>query len=617
MSNYKGGGEQHPLPLLKPYAMKTTEIKIAKGQFLREVLPEIETNTVINKTICGCGATTLELNAPRHSIIIEPNLPVILGKKAKHEFLLGVHEGVTTKHIEKYLYDNWNDGYYKIMTTPESFGKVRKAIRNVGMNLHKDFFILFDECERTTQDVGYRKTITLPINDFFRAKGKAMVSATPIIIEDPRFEKQGFKMIKIVPDYDYRQDLTLVPTNNVYTTLRKYLKELPNNETVCFFHNSTKGIDMIIEHLDIKKKSNIYCSTESRDKLIDKGYTNVFDRLNEVGEDVTLNRFNFFTSRFYSAVDIELSYKPIVIMVTEVFSAPYSLIDPTTEAIQISGRFRNGIARLIHITNYNAKAKIWKREDREKFLNEQHGIYALFHKLHRNSRIYGERFILRQAMDKVDYSEFVLPTGERNLFMYNNVFREEYIKGIYKKASRILKEYEDSKAFNVDYRHCFFATTDKDRRIIDPSISMSQIELNKLALEQVRKLMYSKNEYDKEYLSLIAKSYKVICEGIAELGFDGVAQTGYKTNAIQDAIEQSRINKKMLSTGVRRAIYKEFKENTRYTSSEINDKLWAIFNRFDIPCKKSGCSHYIGLYFHTTQDNQTQSRGWMLLSRRY
>ncbi len=551
----------HP-SLLNPYAMQTTEIQINKDQFLGDVLHQIETNTIINKTICGCGATTLELNAPRHSIIIEPNLPVILGKKAKHDFLLGVHEGVTTKHIEKYLYDNHNDGYYKIMTTPESFGKVRRAIRNVRMNLYKDFFLLFDECERTAQDIGYRKTIILPINDFFRSENKAMVSATPIIIEDPRFEEQGFQIVKIIPTYDYRKDLILVPTNNVYTTLRKYLKELPEDAIVCFFHNSTKGIGLIIEYLDIKKKSNVYCSTESRDKLLDKGYINAFDKLNEAGEDIKLNRYNFFTSRFYSAVDMELPFKPIVIMVTEVFSAPYSLIDPTTEAIQIAGRFRNGIGRMIHITNYNAKAKVCKREHREKFLNEQHDIYTVLHNHYLDSRTYGGRFILRQAIERVDYSEFALPTGDKNMFMFNNIFREDYIKSVYTKCSRIMKEFENSKAFSVDYTPCFFSTTDRDRRIIDPPKSLSQIELNRLALEQVRKLTNSHNEYDKEYLSQIARSYKIVCDGIAELGFDGISKTDYKTKSIRESTEQSKLNKRLISTGVRHEVYKAFKENT-------------------------------------------------------
>ena len=63
-----------------------------------------------------------------------------------------------------------------------------------------------------------------------------------------------------------------------------------------------------------------------------------------------LNRYNFFTSRFYSAVDIVLEEKPVVIMISQVHKTvkgktPYSLIDLETEAIQIKGRFRNDISR--------------------------------------------------------------------------------------------------------------------------------------------------------------------------------------------------------------------------------------------------------------------------------
>jgi len=597
--------------------METIDKYISKEQLLKDVLPQIPTNTIINKTICGCGATTLELNTPRHSIIIEPNLPVILGKKVKHDFILGVYEGVSTKRIERYLNDNWNDGYYKIMTTPESFGKVRKAIRNVNMNLYTDFFILFDECERTSQDIDYRKTIILPIKDFFQAENKAMVSATPLISEDPRFTEQGFQVIKVVPDYDYRQNLTLVPTNNVYLTLRKFLSELPENEIVCLFHNSTDGIDLIISQLDIKRMSNVYCSTKSKNKLLDKDYINVFDTLNDVGEDITLNKYNFFTSRFYSAVDIELPYKPTVIMVTEVFSAPYSSIDPTTEAIQIAGRFRNGVNRLIHITNYNSKAKFQTKKDRERFLNEQHNIYIELQKMYLNSQNGGERSILKQAMERVDYSEYVLPSGDRNLFMYNNAFMEEYLKLVYMKPSRIRKEYEDSKAFNIDYQPCFFATTDKDRKIINPPKSVSHAELNKFALEQIQKLVTSENEYDKWYLHLITKSYKVVYEGFKELGFDGVAETDYKTKSIQDAISQNKIKKQMLSTGVKREVYEGFKEETRYTTTEINQKLKRIFDRYGIQYDRRGCANLIKLYFYVKEDNLSRNRGWKLLSRRY
>ena len=88
---------------------------------------------------------------------------------------------------------------------------------------YKDYFLLIDECEKAIQDVGYRGDIYLPVEDFFKFKGKAMVSATPIIPSDPRFEEQGFEMLRIIPSFDFCKDLTVVITNNTVRVLRRLL----------------------------------------------------------------------------------------------------------------------------------------------------------------------------------------------------------------------------------------------------------------------------------------------------------------------------------------------------------------------------------------------------------
>ena len=57
--------------------------KIAgKIQYLTEVLPQIETNTILCKTLTGLGATYSEIKAKRHSIISVPNVPPIIGGKS-------------------------------------------------------------------------------------------------------------------------------------------------------------------------------------------------------------------------------------------------------------------------------------------------------------------------------------------------------------------------------------------------------------------------------------------------------------------------------------------------------------------------------------------------------
>ncbi|KAA2419521.1 hypothetical protein F2X90_15055, partial [Alistipes onderdonkii] len=292
------------------------DINIDKGSWLSEVMEEIPTNTILNKVMTGCGATTLEINAARHSIIIEPNVPVIIGKKAQHDFLFAVYEGTTREDVKAYLAGE-EDGYRKIITTPEGFDKkVLPAMYELSIPVYEEYFLLFDECEKPIQDVGYRGDIYLPVEDFFKFKGKAMVSATPIIPSDPRFEEQGFEMLRIVPTYDYCKELTVVVTNNTVHVLRKLLKRYRKaGEKVCIFFNSTDATLSLIQTLKLQERSKVFCSEKSVRKLKREGFAAVSDNLSELAE------VNFFTSRFYSAVDIKLDYQPNVIVLTDVFHA--------------------------------------------------------------------------------------------------------------------------------------------------------------------------------------------------------------------------------------------------------------------------------------------------------
>ena len=55
-------------------------ITLHKGQYLSDVMSEIPSDCILSKRIPGCGATTLELETQRNSIIVVPNVPVIKSK---------------------------------------------------------------------------------------------------------------------------------------------------------------------------------------------------------------------------------------------------------------------------------------------------------------------------------------------------------------------------------------------------------------------------------------------------------------------------------------------------------------------------------------------------------
>ena len=149
--------------------MRKIEAVIKKGEWLHDALKRlgyemIPTNTILDKTLTGIGATSCEINAKRNSIIIEPNVPVILGKLDKDGKMEAVYEKCTPYNVKKYLQQDIP--YKKILTTPESFHKIRRAATELNINIYKDFFCLFDECEKVTQDIDYRRKIDASIQRF-------------------------------------------------------------------------------------------------------------------------------------------------------------------------------------------------------------------------------------------------------------------------------------------------------------------------------------------------------------------------------------------------------------------------------------------------------------------
>ena len=117
--------------------MKKETFKLPKGAFMSKIEPfkthGLQTKKIYHKKIPGCGATTLEIEFPRNSIIIEPNVPVIIGKctkinkrKRKHKEIIGVHGDIDVSDIKAYILNR--KGFKKILTTPEGFSKVMEAI---------------------------------------------------------------------------------------------------------------------------------------------------------------------------------------------------------------------------------------------------------------------------------------------------------------------------------------------------------------------------------------------------------------------------------------------------------------------------------------------------------
>lgn len=442
------------------YAIKTVPLYVEKGENLTEALLNdgkefIPSNIVLDKRLPGLGATHTEIHAPRHSIIIEPNVPVITGKMKKHKDLnlLGVYQGITVLRIMRYLSDATIQ-YKKLMTTPEGFLKIRKAASELGLNIYTDYFCMFDESERLTRDVGYRKKITNPVTDFFKFDKKAFVSATPLDFQHPEAIRQEFYKLKVVPKYEYSIDIELIITNEFKTTLLEKIESLKkSSRCICIFYNSTAGIANIINTLNLQYNYKVFCSPDGKKVLAKLGIKDV-----ETDFVEPLESINFFTSRFFSAVDIEIKVQPDILILTDFHQTEHTKIDPYTEAIQIQGRFRNTFddgkryKSLTHITNFKGDLKVKTPDQLDRVI----ALYKRNYEYLQNERQQAEDAVVEYAatteLKRTSFYEMLDTNGVLDDFAVNNKYNEERVKGYYTSPDSLKNAYEETTFFNVDFK---------------------------------------------------------------------------------------------------------------------------------------------------------------------
>ena len=575
-------------------------VTLNKGQYLSDVMHKIPTNCILSKRIPGCGATTLELNTNHNSIIIVPNVPVINSKCQKYENLLGVYETVTIDDIAEYLREH---NIYKIMTTPESFPKVKNACERCGLNIYRDFFLLDDECHQLVKDVDYREDIVKPMDDFFKFERKALVSATPIGFSDPRFK--NFKTIEVCADYDYQQKIQVIHTYSVAKTVREYLENHKNNK-VCIFFNSVDGIYSLMNQLNILDDATVYCAPKSRIKLkSEHGFTNAYD----VWSADTMKQYNFFTGRFYTAFDLELEQeKPDLLMITDPHLSPYTILDVDTDCIQICGRFRKGISSATHIYRTDEEIIVKTREQLEREISAHEFAYQTVQTLYNSADSRERRFAFGEALETLPFRKYLSPKLTKNWFAIDNAINEELVKGRYKYREQVRIWYNDCHYFIPTFEDKPYNKHDEELKII--KVARSTKDKRRRMVQFLSELEDPDSEYAMDFINEIRKIDPFIVEAFELLGRKRIEELGYNQRAIAEEmiLVQRKGNK------VVRIIKNSFIVGRAYTNDYITKELKRIFDMVHIHPEKPIKGTMINDYFLTVDWRSKKSRGYQLVS---
>jgi hypothetical protein len=325
--------------------------------------------------------------------------------------------------------------------------------------------------------------------------------------------------------------------------------DFKKSDCVCIFLNKTDSIEKLIHTLGIKNDSKIFCSDKSVKKLKAIGYTNVFDHI-----DLPLAKYNFFTCRFFSAVDIEIRQKPDILMLTNLNDANHTMIDPFTEAIQIYGRFRNKYHRgqipfksLTHIANVKPFMKVQSNTDVIITVQTWKQTYDYTYNQIQNETNPIRKQALEKDLQGLQYIDLLDEKGNFNHFSLDNLRNEERVKRYYVDSNLLIRAYQLNSHFIVNpiintyqftraFNSADLTATKKREHIVNELEKLYQHKTNNPAFD----IDYYKNIFRREEITN-RESGDLIVDAYHYLGKTGIENIGYRKPAkLKEATDKAK-----------------------------------------------------------------------------
>lgn len=294
---------------------------------------------LIKKNRTGIGATTLELNSPRNSIIVVPTKALAYtkamtgktGGKYKYLYVGSSISGSNMPTIYTYL-NGTSIEYKKFLVVADSLPKLIEAI---GESVYQDYFIMVDEIDSYQYDSNYRPALEDVIDYYFKfpETQRCLVSATVGVFSNPKINEEPVINIKF--NNPQPRKIDLIWSNNVVETTRKKIEALhekyPDEKILIAYNSIRHGILPVIEMFDesMKQECAVLCSVKSQG-YVDKYY-------NEIAGNKLPQKITFMTCTYFVGIDIEERFH--LISVADI-RHPYTLLSEE-KLQQIAGRCRH------------------------------------------------------------------------------------------------------------------------------------------------------------------------------------------------------------------------------------------------------------------------------------
>jgi hypothetical protein len=360
-----------------------------------------------------------------------------------------------------------------------------------------------------------------------------------------------------------------------------------------------------MKHFGILEDSVVYCAPKSRGKL--KAEYDSTNAHTEWSAD-TMKKYNFFTGRFYTAFDLELLYKPDLVMITDPYNAEYTMLDVDTDCIQICGRFRNGINSATHIYRVNPEIVVQTKEEVLKDISNREYAYNLIQTLYNSAEYIEYRKAFGEIMEIAQYRKYLYPDFTKNWFAVDNDINEVLVQNQYQSDISITEWYNGCHFFNPTFTKCEYNENDEKLKIIKKCRSVK--DKRRKMVQLLSEIEEPQSEYALDFMNDMRKIDPFMVDAYEVLGKDRIEELKYnKTKMKEEMILAEHKGNKVI-----RLIKNSFKTGKEYLNQTIVDEITRIFNTLNIHPEKKIKPNIILDYFQAVPFKKNAKRGYRLIS---
>ena len=347
---------------------------------------------IIDKSITGIGATTLELISPRNSIVVVPTKALAYSKYQQrldpdsrlyqmNVIYVGSSIGADCPRLTDEQINDFIDSSQskkKIIVVANSLGRV---LNSIGKENYKNYFLMVDEVDIIQSDSTFRPALEDVIDYYFEfePENRCLVSATIKELPHPLLHKE----IIITTQYASAlpRNISLINTDNPHIILKEKIQEIfdsSNGQKIVIAYNSISYIKHVIALLPsgIRQECAILCSENSEGdaKYVENETGEIVYCFSELTDGHLNKRVTFMTCAYFVGIDILDMFHLISVANAKKL---YTLLS-VEKIIQIKGRCRPGV--LSDTIIYSIKERDeFNREDYKKELEDKaNGMLQLY-----------------------------------------------------------------------------------------------------------------------------------------------------------------------------------------------------------------------------------------------